>query len=136
MNAKAPSRNSLVKMPLIRNAFAEASKLAFRYNPCDFISHFYFSVASAVRFPLVDISTVHTRQPMRKAVLLYNPLSGQRHLRRIADVEAALTILRQAGVEATSGAHPRPGGYPRTGAPRHRRRLRHDLCLWRRRHGT
>jgi YegS/Rv2252/BmrU family lipid kinase len=38
---------------------------------------------------------------MRKAVLLYNPLSGQRHLRRIADVEAALNILRQAGIEAS-----------------------------------
>jgi diacylglycerol kinase (ATP) len=38
---------------------------------------------------------------MRKAVLLYNPLSGQRRLRRLADVEAALTVLHQAGVEAT-----------------------------------
>ena len=38
---------------------------------------------------------------MRKAVLLYNPLSGRRHVRRVADVEAALAVLRQAGVEAT-----------------------------------
>jgi len=38
---------------------------------------------------------------MRKAVLLYNPLSGQRHLRRLADVEAGLNILRQAGIEAS-----------------------------------
>jgi YegS/Rv2252/BmrU family lipid kinase len=38
---------------------------------------------------------------MRKAVLLYNPLSGRRHARRLADVKAALTVLRQAGVEAT-----------------------------------
>ena len=38
---------------------------------------------------------------MRKAVLLYNPLSGRRHVRRVADVEAALDVLRQAGVEAT-----------------------------------
>lgn len=37
---------------------------------------------------------------MRKAVLLYNPLSGRRHLRRLADVEAALTALRRGGVEA------------------------------------
>ena len=38
---------------------------------------------------------------MRKAFLLYNPLSGRRHLRRVADVEAALDVLRDAGVEAT-----------------------------------
>ena len=38
---------------------------------------------------------------MRKAVLLYNPLSGRRHVRRVADVEAAMAVLRQAGVEAT-----------------------------------
>ncbi len=39
---------------------------------------------------------------MRKAILLYNPLSGSRHARRLAKVEAALAVLRQAGVEATS----------------------------------
>ncbi len=38
---------------------------------------------------------------MRKAVLLYNPLSGPRHVRRVADVEAAMEVLRHAGVEAT-----------------------------------
>jgi diacylglycerol kinase (ATP) len=38
---------------------------------------------------------------MHKAVLLYNPLSGRRQARRLADVEAALTVFRQAGVEAT-----------------------------------
>jgi len=38
---------------------------------------------------------------MRKAVLLYNPLSGRRHTRRVADVKAALAVLQQAGVEAT-----------------------------------
>jgi diacylglycerol kinase (ATP) len=37
---------------------------------------------------------------MRKAVVLYNPLSGRRHVRRLADVEAAVSVLRQAGVEA------------------------------------
>jgi diacylglycerol kinase (ATP) len=37
---------------------------------------------------------------MRKAVLLYNPLSGRRRARRLAEVEAALAVLRQAGVEA------------------------------------
>jgi YegS/Rv2252/BmrU family lipid kinase len=38
---------------------------------------------------------------MRKAVLLYNPLSGRRRARRLAEVEAALAVLHQAGVEAT-----------------------------------
>jgi YegS/Rv2252/BmrU family lipid kinase len=37
---------------------------------------------------------------MRKALLLYNPLSGGRRDRRLADVEAAATVLRNAGVEA------------------------------------
>lgn len=39
---------------------------------------------------------------MRKAVLLYNPLSGRRQAPRLVDVEAAAAILRQAGVEATT----------------------------------
>lgn len=33
-------------------------------------------------------------------MLLYNPLSGRRKVRRLADVEAALAVLREAGVEA------------------------------------
>ncbi len=37
---------------------------------------------------------------MRKAALFYNPLSGRRRTRRLADVEAALAVLRQAGVQA------------------------------------
>jgi diacylglycerol kinase (ATP) len=37
---------------------------------------------------------------MRKAMLLYNPLSGPRRGRRLADVESALSVLRSAGVEA------------------------------------
>jgi diacylglycerol kinase (ATP) len=37
---------------------------------------------------------------MRKAALLYNPLSGRRRERRLADVRAALAVLHQAGVEA------------------------------------
>lgn len=37
---------------------------------------------------------------MRKALLLYNPLSGRRRERRLADVKAALAVLHQAGVEA------------------------------------
>lgn len=36
---------------------------------------------------------------MRKALLLYNPLSGGRRERRRADVEAAASVLRDAGVE-------------------------------------
>jgi diacylglycerol kinase (ATP) len=37
---------------------------------------------------------------MRKAMLLYNPLSGPRRGRRLADVEVALSVLRSAGVDA------------------------------------
>jgi YegS/Rv2252/BmrU family lipid kinase len=36
---------------------------------------------------------------MRKAALLYNPLSGRRRARRLADVKAAMAVLHQAGVE-------------------------------------
>ena len=54
---------------------------------------------------------------MRKAVLLYNPLSGRRHVRRLADVEAALTVLCQAGVEAT--LEPTRGQADATGQARH-----------------
>ena len=39
---------------------------------------------------------------MRKAFLLYNPLAGRRQGRRLADVEAALSVLRDGGVEATA----------------------------------
>jgi len=39
---------------------------------------------------------------MRKAALIYNPLSGRRRERRIADIEAAATVLRKAGVEASA----------------------------------
>jgi YegS/Rv2252/BmrU family lipid kinase len=39
---------------------------------------------------------------MRKAMLLYNPLSGRRRGRRLADVESALSVLQSAGVEASS----------------------------------
>ena len=36
---------------------------------------------------------------MRKAVLLYNPLSGRRPKRRVEDVEAVLGVLRSAGLD-------------------------------------
>jgi diacylglycerol kinase family enzyme len=39
---------------------------------------------------------------MRKAALLYNPLSGGRRERRLADVEAAAEVLRSAGVEVVA----------------------------------
>jgi diacylglycerol kinase (ATP) len=38
---------------------------------------------------------------MVKAILLYNPASGNRQGRRMADVEAALAVVRSAGVEAS-----------------------------------
>jgi diacylglycerol kinase (ATP) len=45
---------------------------------------------------------------MRQAILLYNPLSGRRLGRRLADVESTASVLRSAGVEvsiaATQGA--------------------------------
>jgi len=41
---------------------------------------------------------------MRKAALFYNPLSGRRRTRRLANVEAVLAVLRRGGVEA--GAEP------------------------------
>jgi YegS/Rv2252/BmrU family lipid kinase len=45
---------------------------------------------------------------MRKAIVLYNPLSGRRRKHRLADVEAVLAVLRNAGVEAQAAAT-RPG---------------------------
>jgi YegS/Rv2252/BmrU family lipid kinase len=39
---------------------------------------------------------------MRKAILLYNPLSGRRQGRRVADVEAASKVLRNAGIEISA----------------------------------
>jgi diacylglycerol kinase (ATP) len=41
---------------------------------------------------------------MRKAALLYNPLSGRRRGRRLQDVEIALGVLRDAGVEVSVAA--------------------------------
>jgi YegS/Rv2252/BmrU family lipid kinase len=39
---------------------------------------------------------------MRKAALFYNPLSGRRRERRLADVKAAMAVLHGAGIEATA----------------------------------
>src|SRR5579862_6429748 len=38
---------------------------------------------------------------MRKVVLLYNPRSGRRRGSRLADVEAAASVLRAGGIEAS-----------------------------------
>src|SRR5580698_3045467 len=45
---------------------------------------------------------------MRKALLLYNPLAGRRHGRRVNEVERAQAVLRAGGVEVTSAATPGP----------------------------
>jgi diacylglycerol kinase (ATP) len=39
---------------------------------------------------------------MRKAILLYNPLSGRRRAQRLADVQSALSTLQAAGVETAA----------------------------------
>ena len=39
---------------------------------------------------------------MRKAILLYNPLSGRRRDRRLADVSAALSVLRASRIDASA----------------------------------
>src|SRR5258705_1495041 len=41
------------------------------------------------------------KDSMRKAAFLYNILSGRRRGRRLADVEIALGVLRNAGVEVS-----------------------------------
>ena len=47
------------------------------------------------RGPLLD------RQPMRKALILYNPQSGQRNRRLDTATERAAEVLREAGIEVT-----------------------------------
>jgi diacylglycerol kinase (ATP) len=54
---------------------------------------------------------------MRKAALFYNPLSGRRRERRLADVRAALAVLHEAGVEAI--AEPTRGQADAAGQARH-----------------
>ena len=46
---------------------------------------------------------------MRKALLLYNPLSGPRRSHRLADVESSAAVLRAAGVESKVQATQGPG---------------------------
>jgi diacylglycerol kinase (ATP) len=46
---------------------------------------------------------------MRKALLLYNPLAGRRHGRRVNEVERAQSVLRAGGVEAAVVATAGPG---------------------------
>ena len=45
---------------------------------------------------------------MRQAILLYNPLSGRRQGRRLADIESAASVLRSAGVQVSTA--PTRGG--------------------------
>jgi diacylglycerol kinase (ATP) len=47
---------------------------------------------------------------MRKAALLFNPLSGRRTRRRLADVDEALSVLHEAGVEAFAEPTSAAGG--------------------------
>ena len=47
---------------------------------------------------------------MRKVILLYNPSSGRRRERRLADVDTVLAVLRAAGVEASAAATEPAGG--------------------------
>lgn len=47
---------------------------------------------------------------MRKALMLYNPLSGGRRERRLADVESAAVVLRSAGAEIAIAPTERASG--------------------------
>lgn len=49
---------------------------------------------------------------MRRALFLYNPISGRRRQRRLRDVTAAAEVFRRAGVEATIEATAGPGTAP------------------------
>ena len=49
---------------------------------------------------------------MRKAILLYNPVSGSRRKRRLQDVDAVLAVLRAAGVEVRAEATRAPADTP------------------------
>jgi diacylglycerol kinase (ATP) len=46
---------------------------------------------------------------MRKALLLYNPLSGPRRSHRVADIDSAAAVLRAGGVESKALATQGPG---------------------------
>ncbi|MGO9127064.1 MAG: diacylglycerol/lipid kinase family protein [Terriglobales bacterium] len=46
---------------------------------------------------------------MRKALLLYNPLSGRRRGQRVSEVESAQSVLRAGGVEVASAVTSGPG---------------------------
>ena len=67
-----------------------------RLSPCD------SSTGEDARRLQDLVIPVQSPCPMRKAMLLYNPLSGRRRGRRLADVEAAMSVLRNAGVEASA----------------------------------
>jgi len=46
---------------------------------------------------------------MRKVVLLYNPLSGRRHDRRLAEVQSAVATLKSAGMDVTAAPTAKAG---------------------------
>lgn len=50
---------------------------------------------------------------MRKALFLYNPISGRRHDARLHDVTAAADVFRRAGIETSIEAMADPGSTPR-----------------------
>jgi diacylglycerol kinase (ATP) len=53
--------------------------------------------------------TSSAAQPMRRVVLIYNPVSGQRSRVRTAIIEDALAVLRGAGIEAEAQVTYAPG---------------------------
>ena len=48
-------------------------------------------------------------QPIRKAILIYNPISGQTRKRRLADIESAGKILNDAGIAVEFAPTPDAG---------------------------
>lgn len=49
-----------------------------------------------------EVGSVQSIYSMRKAALFFNPLSGRRTGRRLADVNQALSVLKAAGIAATA----------------------------------
>jgi diacylglycerol kinase (ATP) len=57
-----------------------------------------------VGIPGKGVRSVQSIHYMRKAALLFNPLSGRRTGRRLADVNEALAVLKAAGINASATA--------------------------------
>jgi diacylglycerol kinase family enzyme len=60
------------------------------------------------RLPITGVYTL----PVRRALFLYNPISGQRHNTRLRDVTVAAEVFRAAGVEAQIEPTQGPGTAP------------------------